>query len=236
MAMLADDLSVVLGSKATHAQGDTSWWTESTCPRCGRGQFFVVAGAAGPARNTGTGRMVAEPADGIRFLRCARCATGVVVNDGIASPGVKPLRLVRGLGTVEQEAWEEVRSVLSVSAWTAAVMLCRKIILHVAVAHGLPEKDGSNRSPNFDKAVTHLLSVGLITPPMKPWVDHIRKVGNEANHDLPATAEDSAMRVATFTEQLLILAYEMPAVMGETLPPPEPERDAEDDAGESAAG
>lgn len=234
MAMLADDLSVVTKAKVTHEQGDSSWWTEATCPQCGRGQFFVIAGAVTHVRGNGT-RMIGDPTDGIRFLRCARCAAGVVINDGVASPGAKPLRLVRGLGVAEQDAWEEVRSVLSVSAWTAAVMLCRKIILHVAVAHGLPEKDGSNRAPNFDKAVSHLLSVGLITPPMKPWVDHIRKVGNEANHDLPATAEDSAMRVATFTEQLLILAYEMPAVMDETLPAPEPEGDAEDGAGEALA-
>lgn len=109
---------------------------------------------------------------------CARCAIGVVVNDGVISPGTRPLRQVRGLGTVEPGAWEEVRSALAVSAWTAAVMLCRKLILHVAVAHGLPEKDKSGRAPSFDRAVKHLQSVGLITPPMKPWVDHIRKVGN----------------------------------------------------------
>jgi len=100
---------------------------------------------------------------------------------------------------------------VGVGAHTAAVMMCRKLLLYVAVANGLPAKAG-NRAPEFYKVAEHLESEGIITKLMRSWVDRIKDVGNDANHDLPHIESDDAMDVATFTEQLLRLAYELPAL------------------------
>jgi hypothetical protein len=105
-----------------------------------------------------------------------------------------------------------------VGANTAAVMMCRKLLFHVAVAHGLPEKDNSNRAPNFAKALKHLEDEGVITKHMRPWVEKIKEVGNEANHEIPRTSSDDAMAVAKFTRQLIMLAYELPAMVEENAP------------------
>lgn len=213
-----------------HDPANSAWWVQADCPNCGRAQFLVIA-----AHGTKLGTSAARPTEELAYLRCAKCRAGIVVNNGVVAPAAMPFRAIRGLEASVAEAWTEVRAVLAVRAWTAGVMLCRKIILHVAVANELPAKDKAGRAPSFDQAVKHLVTAGLITPPMKPWVDHIRKVGNGANHELDPITPESAGRVATFTEQLLILAYEMPAVMQEALPVPRAEESDADQDGDGVA-
>jgi Domain of unknown function (DUF4145) len=101
---------------------------------------------------------------------------------------------------------------------TAAVMMCRKLLFHVAVAHGLAEKDGSGRAPNFAEALQHLEDEGIFTKHMRPWIVKIKDVGNEANHEIPTTTSEQAMDVALFTRQLIRLAYELPAMVAEHAP------------------
>lgn len=48
---------------------------------------------------------------------------------------------------------------------------------------------------------------------MKAWVDRIKEIGNDANHTLVPITKEQAFDVATFMEQLLILAYELDARM-----------------------
>ncbi len=124
-----------------------------------------------------------------------------------------PLDDPEHLGGADLEAWLEVRGCLSVGANTAAVMMCRKLLFHMAVTHGLPEKNARDRSPTFAEALEHLQSEGIITKHMRTWVDRIKVVGNEANHELPGIAADDAMDVAKFTRQLLHLAYDLPAMV-----------------------
>jgi len=136
-----------------------------------------------------------------------------VSNDDVVSPASAPLANPDGVTGQELQAWQEVRDCLGVGAHTAAVMLCRKLLLHVAAAHGLPAKGDNDRAPGFYQAVQHLETEGIITRHMRPWVDRIKEVGNDASHELPHIERDDAMDVATFTEQLLRLAYELPARM-----------------------
>jgi hypothetical protein len=56
---------------------------------------------------------------------------------------------------------------------------------------------------------------------MRPWVDKIKDVGNEANHEIPSTTSAEAMDVAQFTRQLIRLAYELPAMVAEHAPEPD---------------
>ncbi|GAE92941.1 hypothetical protein JCM21714_1967 [Gracilibacillus boraciitolerans JCM 21714] len=44
-------------------------------------------------------------------------------------------------------------------------------------------------------------------------MDHIRKKGNEANHELPDMQEDDAEELLKFTEMLLRFVYELPGHM-----------------------
>lgn len=154
---------------------------------------------------------------GLMYLRCPTCRKGFVVNDGVMSPPEPPMPPVDGCPPDVEHAWGEATGALSVGATTAAVMMCRKLLFHIAVEKGLPEKDGKDRAPSFEACLMHLREVGIITPPLHDWVEHIRKIGNEANHDLAAIQPESATRVATFTRQLLVTTYEMPHKMNAVL-------------------
>ena len=179
-------------------------WGSRYCPECGTVQLHRI----GYVHRVGH----------LSWLRCTSCGMGLVNNHGVISPGVRPLGVPRGLPPVEAEAWQEVRASLSVGAYTASVMLCRKLLMHVAVGHGLPAKNDNDRAPSFVECVDYLETAGIITKLMRPWVDRIKNVGNEANHDLDPPVETRALDVARFTEQLLKLAYEMDAIMAESNP------------------
>ena len=59
------------------------------------------------------------------------------------------------------------------------------------------------------ECVKHLESEGVITKKMRPWVDRMNAVGNDASHELEPIDQAQPMYVAGFTYQLLKLSYEM---------------------------
>lgn len=196
--------------------------TRDRCAFCGGDQMITVA-LAGSEQS---GRPL------VRWLRCVSCLLGHVDNQGALSPGVRPLDAPAVLSGDDLAAWDEALGCLSVGANTAAVMMCRKLLFHIAVTHGLPAKNDKDRAPSFEEALNHLESVGVFTTKMRPWVTKIKDVGNEANHEIPRTSPEDAMAVAKFTRQLIMLAYELPAMVAENAPD-ELEAAEGDDAGVS---
>lgn len=97
-------------------------------------------------------------------------------------------------------------------------MLCRKLLFHLAVNFGLPAQDDKGRAPTFSASVQQLEDSGIITVRMRPWVDRIKDVGNEANHVIAPIDEETAMDVARFTEQILRLSFEMDALVNRDDP------------------
>jgi len=148
-----------------------------------------------------------------QWLRCLTCSSAYVINGGAISPSSKPLSVPLGVGGVELEAWNEVRDCLGVAAYTAAVMMCRKLLFHIAVANGLPDVDSKGYAPTFSEAVEFIITSGLASERMRSWVERIKTVGNEANHKIIATTKEVAEDIAAFTEQLLKLTYEMDIIM-----------------------
>jgi hypothetical protein len=197
MATPLDDVLTITAYSSFSRSEDRAYAT-GDCPNCGAHQFIVIAITVAHDR---------------AWLRCISCRLAVVVNGGVASPSQKPLRVPSGLPADEGEVWNEVRECLGVGAYTAAVMLCRKLLMHIAVGHGLQAKNEKDFAPNFTQCVDHLLSEGVVTARMKPWIDRIKDVGNEANHELAPVSKESALDVATFTQKLMELAYEMDDTM-----------------------
>ncbi|MCZ2261743.1 DUF4145 domain-containing protein [Isoptericola sp. QY 916] len=214
MGSVIEDLSVV-SSTARHGADDSSYWIELDCRACGRAQHLVIAAAESLDDR--------RPGFVTLWLRCMSCRQGSVANRGELAPGSTPLGTVGGLPEDIESAWNEVRNCHANGAHTSSVLMCRKILLHVAVERGLPAKDGNGRAPSFEQAVRHLQDKGLISSEMQPWVDQIRKSGNGATHDLTAIEKDMATMIGTFTYLLLQVAYEARATMAKMLgqaPPP----------------
>ncbi|WP_166375970.1 DUF4145 domain-containing protein [Aeromicrobium phragmitis] len=191
------------------SEGDSYAWADYTCPHCHAKRMVRIAHSFHTSASN-VGRT--------QWLRCPACAKGAVVQDGKLYPERKPLRQPQGLPDADARIWDEVRTCLGAGANTASVMLCRKLLFHVAVEHGLPAKNEKNRAPTFKEAVDHLRSEGIVTTHMLEWVDRIKDVGNDANHEVTPIDAKVAEDVATFTEQLLVLAYEMKARMKNASP------------------
>ncbi|MCY8090770.1 DUF4145 domain-containing protein [Bacillus haynesii] len=101
--------------------------------------------------------------------------------------------------------YNEIRVCMSNNAYTASVLLARKLLMNVAVHLGAEENQ------SFQHYVKYFDSENYIPKQSKDWVDIIRKVGNEATHEIPDINIDDAQEVLTFTEMLLKLIYEFPA-------------------------
>jgi hypothetical protein len=103
-----------------------------------------------------------------------------------------------------KELYDEIRNCISVNAYNAVVLLARKLLMNVAVSKGAEE------NKKFVYYVDFFEQKNLIPSGSKEWVDHIRKMGNEATHELPSVDYDNAKEIIIFAEILLKLIYEFP--------------------------
>ena len=106
--------------------------------------------------------------------------------------------------------YDEARNALTVGAATGTVMLCRKILMHVAV------DKGASKDLNFLGYVDWLIEERWIPRGGESWVDFIRRRGNDANHELPQMTPRDAEGILQFTELLLRNVYESPAAVPPT--------------------
>jgi hypothetical protein len=144
---------------------------------------------------------------------CPVCDWATVLMNDQQFPGVKFGRAVAGLPADVAALYTEARDCMGVSAHTAAVLLCRKILMHVAV------ETGANAGLKFVEYVQYLWDEHYVPPNAKGWVDHIREKGNEANHEITLMSRTEAEQLMSFTEILLQLVYELPQrVPGATQP------------------
>lgn len=131
-----------------------------------------------------------------------------IEGDNKQYPGSIPGTPVKHIPRVEVESlFNEARSCWSISAYTASVMCCRKLLMNIAVAEGAEE------GKTFAEYVGYLDDNNYIPPKGKDWVDEIRKLGNEANHNINMKTPQEAKKILNFTEMLLRFIYELPGVM-----------------------
>lgn len=107
--------------------------------------------------------------------------------------------------------YEEARKCSAEKCFTATAMLCRKILMNVAVERGAPI------NKTFLDYVSYLSENGYIPPNGKHWVDHIRKKGNEATHEIMIMKDKDATELLFFIEMLLRFVHEFPSM----IPKPE---------------
>jgi hypothetical protein len=103
--------------------------------------------------------------------------------------------------------YEEARRSSSQNCFTGAVLLCRKMLMNIAVQQG--EAEGLK----FIEYVNYIADKGFVPPNGKHWVDHIRKKGNEATHEIAIMGEQDAKDLISFIEMLLRFIYEFPSMV-----------------------
>lgn len=141
-----------------------------------------------------------------KIVICPYCDKPSYINKAysIKVPGDLPGNSVEFVPEEIKELYTEARLAVSVNAFTASVLSCRKILMHIAVDLGAEE------NMNFFDYVKFIADQGYVPPGGKGWVDHIRKKGNEANHDIVIMEKHDAEELITFIEMLLKFNYEFP--------------------------
>ena len=151
-----------------------------------------------------------QNANNDRIYICPHCENPSLFSAGQQSPGVAPGNDVAHLPSELEAIYNEARRCVSVKAYTAAVLVCRKLLMHIAVQQKAEE------GKSFIYYVEFLANNGYVPPDGKGWVDHIRKKGNEATHEIILMKPEDATELIVFSEMLLKLMFEFPVRVSTT--------------------
>lgn len=147
-----------------------------------------------------------------RVYICPFCQKPTFFNGDAQTPGVAYGNQVTNLPEDVAALYREARNCVAVSSYTAAVLNCRKLLMNIAVAQGAPQ------GQSFIDYVEYLAAKGYVPPGGRGWVDHIRKRGNEANHEIQVMKRPEAEELITFVEMLLKFIYEFPSRVPPSTP------------------
>lgn len=125
-------------------------------------------------------------------------------------PGLFPGNSVEHLPESIKLLYNEARQCAAAGAFTGSVLLCRKLLINIGVTQGAPE------GKSFIAYVNHLADTGFIPPNGHGWVDHIRKKGNEATHEIALMSKSDAEDLIAFLEMLMKFIYEFPRKIPES--------------------
>lgn len=117
-------------------------------------------------------------------------------------PGTRYGQDIRHLPEDINALYNEIRSCYSTSGFTAAVLACRKMLMHVAV------EKGAKAGQNFFHYAEWLVDNHYVPPAGERWLHYIRQQGNEANHAIVIKTADEAQILIDFVELLLRNVYE----------------------------
>lgn len=136
---------------------------------------------------------------------CPNCGGPVFLDmQGIQHPAPVLGNPVENVPKELHDLYEEARRCTGQNCFTASVLLCRKLLMHIAV------EKAAAAGLKFIQYVEFLSDKGYVPPNGKDWVDHIRKKGNEATHEIVLMSEDDAKDLLVFSEMLLRFNYEFP--------------------------
>lgn len=155
--------------------------------------------------NVANDRGYSHSSSAIRIVLCPHCDKPSFFEYTNQVPGVVPGSEVGHLPAELESLYREARNCCGVGAFTASVLASRKMLMNIAV------KQGAKEGAKFIEYVTYLADNGYIPPNGKGWVDHIRKKGNEATHEIALMTQADAEELVAFTEMLLKFIYEFPA-------------------------
>ena len=140
-----------------------------------------------------------------RIYICPHCAKPSFFHGDAQQPEVAPGNEVNHVPEDVYVLYKEARNCVAASAYTASVLICRKLLMNLAVSQGADE------NLRFIEYVDYLADNGFVPPNGRGWVDHIRKKGNEATHEIVVMGHDDASDLISFSEMLLKFIYEFPA-------------------------
>lgn len=125
---------------------------------------------------------------------------------GMQNPDGSEGRDVDSLPEDVAEVYDEIRDCISHGCYTAAIMLGRKLIMHISV-----DKVQAKPEDTFTRHIQHLKNAGYIPAKADKLFEFIKNIGNEQNHEIRLGDGEDADKMVRFIEVILLFIYEMPA-------------------------
>lgn len=125
-----------------------------------------------------------------------------------------PPALSNRFGRVPHALWalyEEAVRWTREHCYTAAVLLCRKMLISIAVERGACE------GLNIIEYICYLSDKGYVPPKGRRWVDHIKNNVDEAKHNIPLIGRVDARDTVSFLGMLLRFIYGTPKLVPAAL-------------------
>lgn len=138
---------------------------------------------------------------------CPNCKKPTFIDDifdGTQVPLPKRDNNLQNIPLEVMKVYQEALDAYSAEAFTGTTLLCRKLLMHIAVNLGAKEGE------NFAYYVKFFDEQHFISPRSHGWVDEIRKIGNKANHELDVNTKEEAEKNLIFCEMILKSNYEYP--------------------------
>lgn len=144
---------------------------------------------------------------------CPNCKYPTFIYEDMQVPGNNYGNSVAHVSKEVEDVYNEARKSFSVAAYTGSILLCRKLLMHVAVDFGAEE------NKNFVYYVNYLKDNHYVSQNSGEWIDSIRKFGNVATHQILVNTKEDAEKMIKFCEMLLKMNYEYPALMNQESDP-----------------
>jgi len=146
----------------------------------------------------------------IRIYICTNCGMPTLFYGNEQSPGPILGRNIDSLPEDVGKIYQEIRDSIKNSSYTGALLLGRKLIMHLAV-----DVAKAKEGESFVAYVEHLKKSGYIPPNGEKILMYIKKLGNEKNHEIKIGEKEEALKIIKFIEGLLIFVYEFPSTFPE---------------------
>ncbi len=172
------------------------------CHNCEREVSLITVARAQPHDRNAGGLPVT-----IEWYWCTHCGFPSSSINGRFLPASKEGRRIQGLPSAILSIYDEIRDVTGINAYRASDMLCRKVLMHIAV------EEKAEEGKTFSYYVDYLVKKQIISEKMKKWVDLIRIYGNEQVHEIKEVDLEKSKKTLQFTIQLLVTIYEMTHLM-----------------------
>lgn len=137
---------------------------------------------------------------------CTHCHMPTFIYKDIQVPGNRYGEPVNNVPEEVSSVYEEARSSFAAGAYTGVVLLCRKLLMHIATDLG------ADSGLRFIQYVDYLNEHHYAGARSDEWVDQIRQFGNQANHEIRINTKEEAKRNIKFCEMILKLNYEYPSI------------------------
>ena len=149
-------------------------------------------------------RTSSNTAAGGYIYLCTHCNQPTYFYGEMQVPGELPGSAVANVAEMIEDLYNEARRCVAANAYTGCVMICRKILMHVA------HDNGAKENLKFVQYVNYLHDEHFIPPNARSWVEYIKDKGNEANHEIFTASKEDAVGLLVLVERMLQIIYDLP--------------------------